>query len=46
MLRFLKSVEGVPAATLLQRRYDRFRKIGAFSSQSLLPSAPPATSAS
>ena len=33
ILRFLKSVEGVPAETLLQRRYDRFRKIGAFSSQ-------------
>ena len=32
ILRFLKSVEGLPAETLLERRYERFRKLGVFSS--------------
>ena len=42
MLRFFKMTDGIPMDTLLQRRYERFRKIGAFTSQPL----PPASSAS
>jgi acetyl-CoA carboxylase carboxyl transferase subunit alpha len=41
MLRFLKQVEGMSVDALLAKRYDRFRKIGAFTSQPL-PSAAPA----
>ena len=33
ILRFFKLIEGMPVDTLIQRRYERFRKIGAFSSQ-------------
>jgi len=32
MLRFLKQAEGVPNETLLQKRYDRFRRLGAYTS--------------
>ena len=32
ILRFLKSMEGIPADALLDRRYERFRKLGVFSS--------------
>ena len=45
MLRFFKLVDGLPIETLLQQRYERFRKIGAFtSSQPLPPAAPPPAS--
>ncbi len=33
ILRFFKLIDGVPIDTLLERRYERFRKIGVFSSQ-------------
>ena len=33
ILRFLKLTDGLPADALLQRRYERFRKLGVFSSQ-------------
>jgi len=33
ILRFLKLVESMPLDRLLQRRYDRFRRIGVFSAQ-------------
>ena len=36
--RFFKLTESMPVDALVQRRYERFRKIGAFSSQ---PAAPP-----
>jgi acetyl-CoA carboxylase carboxyl transferase subunit alpha len=39
MLRFLKLVEHVPVDELLAKRYERFRKIGAFTSQPLPPAA-------
>ena len=42
MLRFLKRVEGLPLETLVQQRYERFRRIGTFSSTQragLTPSA-------
>ncbi|PIQ83878.1 MAG: acetyl-CoA carboxylase carboxyl transferase subunit alpha [Candidatus Omnitrophica bacterium CG11_big_fil_rev_8_21_14_0_20_63_9] len=32
ILRFLKSVEDVPVEQLVQRRYDRFRRMGAYAS--------------
>ncbi|MBI2103960.1 MAG: acetyl-CoA carboxylase carboxyltransferase subunit alpha [Candidatus Omnitrophica bacterium] len=38
ILRFLKLTDGLPADTLLQRRYERFRKLGVCSSQSTAPS--------
>ena len=41
ILRFLKQVEGVPTADLLTKRYDRFRKIGAFASRQA--AAPPSS---
>jgi acetyl-CoA carboxylase carboxyl transferase subunit alpha len=37
ILRFFKQVETVPMDTLLQQRYERFRKIGAYSSQQAAP---------
>ena len=43
MLRFFKLTDGLPADTLLARRYERFRKIGAFTSQPLPPAPPSAT---
>ncbi len=33
ILRFLKLTDGLPVDALLQRRYERFRKLGVFSSQ-------------
>jgi acetyl-CoA carboxylase carboxyl transferase subunit alpha len=42
ILRFLKSINGLPLETLLQRRYERFRKVGAFTSQPLPSAVPPA----
>jgi len=33
ILRFWKAIEATPTETLLQQRYERFRKIGVFSSQ-------------
>jgi acetyl-CoA carboxylase carboxyl transferase subunit alpha len=33
ILRFLKLTDGMPRDTLLQRRYERFRKVGVFSAQ-------------
>jgi acetyl-CoA carboxylase carboxyl transferase subunit alpha len=38
ILRFLKLTESLPIDTLLQRRYERFRNIGVFSSQHPAPS--------
>jgi acetyl-CoA carboxylase carboxyl transferase subunit alpha len=35
ILRFLKLTEPLPIETLLERRYERFRRIGVFSSQQL-----------
>lgn len=43
MLRFLKLTDGVAPDALLKARYERFRKIGVFASQSLPPSAPSAS---
>jgi len=43
ILRFWKLVEATPMDALLERRYERFRRIGVFASQPL-PSAPPSTS--
>ncbi|MBI3321106.1 MAG: acetyl-CoA carboxylase carboxyltransferase subunit alpha [Candidatus Omnitrophica bacterium] len=42
LLRFWKLIEGLPLDALLQRRYERFRRIGAFSSQAVpvVPSPP------
>ena len=40
MLRFLKLIDGLPTETLLERRYERFRKFGAFTSQPLPPASP------
>ena len=40
--RFLKLTSAAPIETLLQQRYERFRKIGVFSSQQA-PAAPPAS---
>jgi len=39
ILRFLKLTDGMPLETLLQRRYERFRKLGILSSQQV-PSQP------
>ena len=36
-LRFVKSVEGLSPETLLQRRYERFRRIGVFTTLETLP---------
>ena len=44
ILRFLKLTEPLPIQTLLERRYERFRRLGVFSSQPL-SSATPAPSA-
>ena len=33
ILRFFKLADGLPAETLLERRYERFRKIGVFTTQ-------------
>ena len=42
-LRFLTSVEGLSPETLLQRRYERFRRIGVFTTLDTLPPlSPPA----
>ncbi len=38
--RFLKQVEAVPTETLLQRRYERFRRIGRFTSDQSLITSP------
>ena len=35
LLRFLKFTDAQPADALVQRRYDRFRRIGVFSTQAL-----------
>ena len=43
ILRFFKLTDGVAPDALLKSRYERFRKIGAFTSQSLPPSAPSAS---
>jgi acetyl-CoA carboxylase carboxyl transferase subunit alpha len=43
ILRFFKQSDGIALETLLNSRYERFRKIGAFASQPLPPSAPPAS---
>ena len=40
ILRFLKLTDGLPADALLARRYERFRKLGVFSSQQV-PSVTP-----
>ena len=42
LLRFLKLTDGLPADTLLERRYERFRRMGAFSSQQQNLLTPPA----
>jgi len=39
ILRFFKLIETMAIDTLLQRRYDRFRRIGVFSSQPVPPTA-------
>ena len=39
ILRFFKLVEGMPAASLLQRRYERFRRLGVYSSKASEPPA-------
>jgi acetyl-CoA carboxylase carboxyl transferase subunit alpha len=44
ILRFFKLTETMSMDTLLQRRYDRFRRIGVFSSQPLQSSSPAAPS--
>jgi acetyl-CoA carboxylase carboxyl transferase subunit alpha len=40
ILRFLKLTDGMDAGALLERRYERFRKIGAFTTQQLSAVAP------
>ena len=42
LLRFLKLTDGLPLETLLERRYERFRRIGVFSSQQQSVLSPPA----
>ena len=42
LLRFFKQVDAVPTEQLLQQRYDRFRKVGAFASQQAAPTPPAA----
>jgi acetyl-CoA carboxylase carboxyl transferase subunit alpha len=42
LLRFLKTTESLPAEALLQRRYERFRRMGAFTTQQSSVAAPPA----
>ena len=42
ILRFLKLTDGLPADALLARRYERFRKLGVFSSQQLPAASPTA----
>ncbi|MBI3319589.1 MAG: acetyl-CoA carboxylase carboxyltransferase subunit alpha [Candidatus Omnitrophica bacterium] len=41
IVRFLKSVEPLSPETLLQRRYDRFRRLGVFTTAQELPASPP-----
>jgi acetyl-CoA carboxylase carboxyl transferase subunit alpha len=45
ILQFFKSVDGVDMRALLAKRYERFRRIGAFTT-SVPPTAPPAASKS
>ena len=40
-LRFIKSVAGLSPETLLQRRYERFRRIGVFTTLETLPAISP-----
>ena len=40
ILEFVKRSESVPMSELLQRRYERFRRVGAYASE-LAPSSPP-----
>ena len=42
ILRFWKTIDTTPVETLLERRYERFRNIGAFSSQQRTAFTPPA----
>ena len=42
LLRFLKLTDGLPLDTLLERRYERFRRIGVFSTQQLSSVSPSA----
>ena len=45
ILRFFKLTESLPIDMLLERRYDRFRRIGAFATQSPSVTQPPASPA-
>ena len=42
ILRFFKLTDGLPSDTLLARRYERFRKLGVFTSPPLPPAPPSA----
>lgn len=44
ILRFLKSMEGVPLDQMVQQRYDRFRRMGAYASSQQSAPATPASS--